>query len=145
VGLIASQKMKVLFLCTGNSARSQMAEGLARHLSQGRLDVYSAGLEPKGLHPLAVAAMDEVGIDIRRQTSKGIDPDLFNGMDLIITLCGDAEERCPVTPPHIQREHWPMEDPAQAVGGEGERREIFRETRDALRERIIDLLEKYRR
>ena len=136
--------MKVLFLCTGNSARSQMAEGLARHLSKGRLDAYSAGLEPKGLHPLAVAAMDEIGVDIRSQKSKKIDPDLFNTVDLIVTLCGDAEARCPVSPPHIRREHWPIEDPARAVGGDKERREIFRETRDRLRERIIDLLEEFR-
>jgi arsenate reductase len=141
--LIVPQKKKVLFLCTGNSARSQMAEGLARHLSKGRLDAYSAGLEPKGLHPLAVAAMDEIGIDIRSQKSKGIDPELFNRIDLIVTLCGDAEARCPVAPPHVRREHWPMADPAQAAGSGEERREIFRKTRDALRERVIDLLNKF--
>ncbi|HET6369684.1 MAG TPA: arsenate reductase ArsC [Nitrospiria bacterium] len=139
-----TERIKVIFLCTGNSARSQMAEGLARHLSKGRVDAYSAGLEPKGLHPLAVAAMDEIGIDIRSQKSKDIDPKLFSGVDLIITLCGDAEARCPVSPPHIRREHWPLEDPARAVGSEEERREAFRKTRDRLRERIIDLLEEFR-
>ena len=139
-----TERIKVIFLCTGNSARSQMAEGLARHLSKGRVDAYSAGLEPKGLHPLAVAAMDEIGIDIRSQKSKDIDPKLFSGVDLIITLCGDAEARCPVSPPHIRREHWPLEDPARAVGSEEERREAFRKTRDRLREQIIDLLEEFR-
>ncbi|MFQ5780669.1 MAG: arsenate reductase ArsC [Nitrospiria bacterium] len=132
---------KVLFLCTGNAARSQMAEGLTRHLDKGGVEAASAGLEPKGLHPLAVAVMDEIGIDIRHQRSKGIDTTLLNQADRIITLCGNAEARCPAAPPHIQREHWPIEDPAQAVGRDEETLRIFRTTRKEIQKRVVRLLE----
>ncbi|WP_042501950.1 arsenate reductase ArsC [Thermaerobacter marianensis] len=125
-----------MFLCTGNSARSQMAEGLARSLLGGAWEVYSAGLDPKGVHPLAVRAMDEIGIDIRAQSSKPIDPALLDRMDLIVTLCDDAAERCPVTPPHVRRWHWPLPDPAAVEGTEEQRLAAFRRVRDELHRRI---------
>ena len=129
-------KRRVMFLCTGNSARSQMAEGLARHLFGDRWEVYSAGLEPKGVHPLAVRAMDELGIDIRHQRSKVIDPDLLGRMDLVITLCDDGAERCPVPPPHVRRLHWALPDPAAARGTEEQRLAAFRRVRDELLARL---------
>lgn len=131
-----------MFLCTGNSARSQMAEGLARELSQGLIEVHSAGTEPKGLHPLSVAVMDEIGIDIREQCSKKIDPALLNQMDWIITVCAQADKRCPVTPPHIHREHWPLEDPATAPGSEAEQIGHFREIRNEIHDRLSIFLSK---
>nr|WP_243149695.1 arsenate reductase ArsC [Thermaerobacter sp. PB12/4term] len=131
---------RLMFLCTGNSARSQMAEGLARSLLGGTWEVYSAGLDPKGVHPLAVRAMEEIGIDIRAQSSKPIDPALLDQMDLIVTLCDDAAERCPVTPPHVRRLHWSLPDPA-AVEGTGEQRlAAFRRVRDELLRRIRQAL-----
>ena len=117
-----------------------MAEGLTRQLGGLRVAVYSAGLEPKGLHPLAVKVMEEIGIDIRDQQSKRIDPVLLSGMDWIVTVCGHADERCPVPPPTVQKEHWPIEDPARATGSEADRTEIFRKTRDELRTRMKEFL-----
>ncbi|HEY8414822.1 MAG TPA: arsenate reductase ArsC [Thermaerobacter sp.] len=127
---------RLIFLCTGNSARSQMAEGLARTLLGDGWEVHSAGLEPKGVHPLAVRAMDELGIDIRGQRSKAIDPALLRQMDLVITLCDDAAERCPATPPGVRRLHWSLPDPAAVTGSEEERLAAFRRVRDALAARI---------
>jgi len=131
-----SQLQKVLFLCTGNSARSQMAEGMARNLSKGSLEVYSAGLNPKGVHPIAIAVMEEIGINIRHHTSKGIDLNLLKKMDFIITVCGNADERCPTTPAQIQKEHWPIPDPVSVTVEEPERYEVFRKTRDEIKSRI---------
>lgn len=88
-------KLKIVFICTGNSCRSQMAEGFARHLGGDGWEVHSFGLEPKGVHPLAIEVMREVGVDISGQSSKGIDEGLLRSADLVVTLCGDAEERCP--------------------------------------------------
>lgn len=133
-------KKKVLFLCTGNSCRSQMAEGFARAFAGDRWEVYSAGLEPAGVNPRAIQVMREVGIDISGQTSDPIDKALLSEVDLIVTLCGDAAERCPVTPPNIRRLHWPIEDPARATGSEEEIMAKFRQVRDDIRRRIVSLL-----
>lgn len=127
---------RILFICTGNSARSQMAEGLARRLGEGKVEAFSAGLEPKGLNPLAVAVMDEIGIDIRDQKSKGIDDDLIKGMDWVITVCGNAEERCPVLPGTVNRTYWPFDDPAAVAGSDTKRHSAFRNVRDELRKKI---------
>ncbi|QSO48813.1 arsenate reductase (thioredoxin) [Alicyclobacillus mengziensis] len=130
----------VYFLCTGNSCRSQIAEGLARHLGADKIDVHSAGVEAHGLNPRAVATMKEAGIDISHHESKLIDSDLLNQADYVITLCGDANDRCPVTPPHVKRLHWGFEDPAKATGTEDEVQAKFREVRDAIRDRIQGFL-----
>ncbi|KPV45065.1 arsenate reductase (thioredoxin) [Alicyclobacillus ferrooxydans] len=130
----------VYFLCTGNSCRSQIAEGLARHLGADKIDVHSAGVEAHGLNPRAVATMKEAGIDISHHESKLIDSDLLNRADYVITLCGDANDRCPVTPPHVKRLHWGFEDPAKATGTEDEVQAKFREVRDAIRDRIQGFL-----
>lgn len=133
----------VLFLCTGNSCRSQMAEGYARALGRSlgsALRVESAGLEPKGLHPKAVQVMAEDGIDISSQASELLEPDHIRRADLIVTLCGDAEERCPATPPHVERRHWPLTDPARATGSPEEILQSFRRVRDEIRTRVAALL-----
>ncbi|MCL6626526.1 arsenate reductase (thioredoxin) [Alicyclobacillus shizuokensis] len=133
-------KKLIYFLCTGNSCRSQMAEGWARHLGDDQVEVHSAGVEAHGLNPRAVAVMKEVGIDISHHQSKLIDPDLLNQADYVITLCGDANDRCPMTPPHVKRLHWGFEDPAKATGTEAEIQAKFREVRDAIRDKILTFL-----
>ncbi|MFZ5924010.1 MAG: arsenate reductase (thioredoxin) [Bacillota bacterium] len=133
-------KTKVLFLCSGNSCRSQMAEGFLRALGGEKWEAYSAGLDPQGVNPRALEAMREVGIDISQQTSKGIDPRLLDEVDMVITLCGDADEKCPVTPPHVTRIHWPLEDPAKATGTQDQVLDTFRRVRDEIRRRVEDLV-----
>lgn len=133
--------MKIMFLCTGNSCRSQMAEGFARELGKGKVTVYSAGLNPQGVNPKAVVVMKESGIDISSQTSKSIDPDLLKQMDIIVTLCDNAAESCPLTPPEIKKIHWSLSDPAKAEGTEEEILDEFRKIRDEIKNRIIELLE----
>jgi arsenate reductase len=129
----------IYFICTGNSARSQMAEGFARRLLGDGWEVLSGGLEPSVVHPLAVRAMAEAGVDISRQWSKPIDLERLRSARIAVTLCGDAEERCPVTPPGVLRLHWPLPDPARAGGSEEERLAVFRQVRDRLRELIEGL------
>lgn len=133
-------KTKIMFLCTGNSCRSQMADGLAKHLGGDRFEVYSAGLEAHGLNPRAVKAMGEIGIDISGNTSDVIDPKLLGQMHYAITLCGDAEERCPITPPTVTRIHWPFPDPAKASGSEEEVMASFRLVRDSIAKRLEEFL-----
>ncbi|GBE33189.1 arsenate-mycothiol transferase ArsC2 [bacterium BMS3Bbin05] len=133
--------LKVMFLCTGNSCRSQMAEGLARHYGKGIIESYSAGLIPAGVNPYAARVMEEIGIDISGQQSKSIDGELLRRMDVIITLCGNAEASCPMTPPEIKRIHWPIDDPVGTVGTEEEIMSAFREARDEIKERIEKFIE----
>ena len=128
---------KVLILCTHNSARSQMAEGLLRHCCGERLQVYSAGLEPTEVHPLAIKAMAEIGIDISGQSSKSV-LDFLGKVHFgyIITVCSKAEQQCPTFPDVSVRLHWPFDDPASATGSEEERLAKFREVRDQIAERL---------
>jgi arsenate reductase len=130
------QKLKVMFLCTGNSCRSQMAEGFARELGRGRIEAYSAGLIPAGVNPRAIAVMKEAGIDISKQRSKAIDEELLNKMDIIITLCGHADASCPMTPPEIKRIHMPVDDPVGASGTGEEIMRAFRKARDEIERKI---------
>jgi arsenate reductase len=113
-----------------------MAEGFARQLSDGRLRIFSAGTEPKGIHPLAVRVMREAGVDISAQHSKGLDEIPLGQIDQLITLCGDAAETCPTLPAKIVRTHWPLADPALATGDEEEVMKIFRQVRDDIRARV---------
>lgn len=126
----------IYFLCTGNSCRSQMAEGWAKKYLGDHWNVYSAGIEAHGLNPHAVKAMKEVGIDISNQSSDLIDPNLLNSADLVITLCGDAADKCPVTPPQVRREHWGFDDPAKAQGTDEERWLVFQRVCNQIGERI---------
>ena len=135
---------KVMFLCTGNSCRSQMAEGFAKELGKGLIEAHSAGLSPQGVNPRAVAVMKEIGIDISKQTSKPIDDELLGKMDVIVTLCDNAAEACPWTPPEIRRIHWPFKDPANAEGTEDEIMSEFRNTRDEIEQRVTALIEEVR-
>src|ERR1700690_4361935 len=128
--------MKVMFLCTGNACRSQMAEGFAREFGKGIIEPFSAGLMAAGLHPRAVAVMNEIGIDISGQKSKTIDEKLLKTMDAVITLCGNAEEACPWTPPEIKRLHWPINDPVGTVGREEKIMKEFRRARDEIKARV---------
>lgn len=138
------KRRKLMFLCTGNSCRSQMAEGWARVLGGDLWEVHSAGLEAHGLNPRAVAVMAEAGVDISGHTSKTLDPDLLNRMDLVITVCGHADAHCPVTPPHVERLRWHFDDPAQARGGEEEILAEFRRVRDEIRARVAAFAEECR-
>lgn len=129
-------KKTLYFLCTGNSCRSQMADGWARKLLPADWEVYSAGIEAHGLNPNAVKAMNEVGIDISEHTSDVIDSEILNHATLVVTLCGDAADKCPVTPPHVRREHWGFFDPAKETGTDGEKWAVFQRVRDAIGDRI---------
>jgi arsenate reductase len=134
-GVYFMEKKTLYFLCTGNSCRSQMAEGFAKkYLSDW--NIKSAGIEAHGLNPMAVKAMAEVGIDISNQTSDTIDHNILNNATLVVTLCEDAADKCPVTPPHVKREHWKFDDPAKASGTEEEKWLVFKTVRDAIEERI---------
>src|SRR5918994_1611700 len=113
-----TEKARVLFLCTHNSARSQMAEGLLRHLGGDRFEAYSAGTEATRVRPLAISAMNELGIDIARQESKTLDRYLGEPFDAVITVCDDAAEACPVFPGAERRLHWSFPDPSKAAGTE---------------------------
>lgn len=131
---------RVLILCTGNSCRSQMAQGLFRHLSNGTYDAYSAGVSPTTVNPLAIRAMREIGIDISHHTSDSIDQYLNRDFDLVITVCDNAKENCPIFPGAKNTRHWPFEDPADAKGTEEERMRVFRKVRDQIRDKIATFL-----
>jgi len=133
-------KKGILFLCTGNSCRSQMAEGFARKMLPNDLKIFSAGLESKGVHPIAVKVMQEVGIDISHQKSKNISEIPLDKINIIITLCGDAAERCPIFPGKVKKIHWVIENPAKARGSEEEIAIVFRKVRDNIKSYIISYL-----
>lgn len=129
-------KQRVLFLCTHNSARSQMAEGLVRHLASDRFEAFSAGTEATRVRPLAIRAMAELGVDISAQESKTLDRYLDEPFDAVITVCDDANQACPIFPAGKQRLHWSIPDPSAATGGEDEQLRVYRAVRDQLRQRI---------
>ncbi|WP_270572353.1 arsenate reductase (thioredoxin) [Bacillus glycinifermentans] len=133
---MSKEKKTIYFLCTGNSCRSQMAEGFGKKYLGDEYNVFSAGIEAHGLNPNAVKAMKEAGIDISNQTSDMIDPQILNKADFVVTLCGDANDKCPMTPPHVKRDHWAFDDPAKATGTEKERWAVFKRVRDQIEERI---------
>ncbi len=136
-----NEKKRVLILCTGNSARSQMAEGLLRDLSGGSIEVFSAGTKPSGLRPEAVAVMQESGIDISGARSKSVDEFAGQSFDYVITVCDSAAKDCPFFPGAKQRLHWPFEDPAAVQGTQEEREAAFRSVRDGLRAKLGSLVE----
>jgi arsenate reductase (thioredoxin) len=129
-------KQRVLFICTHNSARSQMAEGLLRHLGGERFEVFSAGTEATYVRPMAIRAMAELGIDISHQQSKTLDRYLGEPFNDVITVCDTAAEACPVFPGAVRRRHWSLEDPSKATGSEAEQLEVYRRVRDEIRSRI---------
>jgi arsenate reductase (thioredoxin) len=127
---------RVLILCTGNSARSQMAEGLLRHGAGDRLEIFSAGTRPTTVRPEAIAALAELGIDISGHRSKSVDEFAGQPFDVVITVCETANEACPVFPAGTQRIHWSLEDPAAVQGSDEERLAAFRRIRDQIHERL---------
>jgi arsenate reductase len=129
-------KLRVLFLCTHNSARSQMAEGLLCALAGDSFEVASAGTEATRVHPLAIQAMKEIGIDLTGHTSKTIDAFLGQPWDYVITVCDNANERCPLFPGRTTRIHWSFNDPSQATGTDADRLETFRRVRDEILTRL---------
>jgi arsenate reductase (thioredoxin) len=131
---------RLLILCTGNSARSQMAEGLFRHEGGDGVAVFSAGTRPGSVRPEAIAAMAEIGIDISGHRSKSVDEFLADPPDLLITVCDSARETCPVFPVAVERLHWPFEDPAGVEGPEEARLAAFRRVRDRIHARIRTFL-----
>lgn len=129
-------KRRVLFICTHNSARSQMAEGLLRRLGGVRFEVFSAGTEATHVRPLAIQAMAEIGIDLRGQQSKTLERYLHQPFDEVITVCDTAAEACPVFPGAVHRRHWSFPDPSKATGSESEQLAVYRNVRNAIQERI---------
>ena len=128
-----ADKERVLILCTGNSARSQMAEGLLRHDAGTRFEVHSAGTRPGHVRPEAIAVMKELGIDISKHRSKSVDEFAGESFDYVLTVCDHAKETCPIYPGHLKRFHQNFEDPADSAGSEAERLAIFRKVRDEIR------------
>ncbi|GGA25004.1 arsenate reductase (thioredoxin) [Psychrobacillus lasiicapitis] len=129
-------KKILYFLCTGNSCRSQMAEGWGKKHLGDEWEVLSAGIEAHGLNPNAVKAMNEVRIDISKQTSDIIEMETLNNAEFVITLCGDAADKCPMAPPQVKRDHWGFDDPAKAEGTDEEKWATFQRVRDEIGARI---------
>jgi arsenate reductase (thioredoxin) len=129
-------KKSVLILCTGNSARSQMAEGLLRSMAGDRFEVFSAGTKPGSVRPEAIAAMREIGVDLSGHRSKSVDEFAGRPIDYVITVCDNARESCPVFPAGTQRMHWPFEDPPGPEASENERMTAFRTVRDEMQARF---------
>ncbi|MES1939841.1 protein tyrosine phosphatase [Salinisphaera sp. T5B8] len=132
--------MNILYVCTGNSCRSQMAEGWTRHLGGNEIAVRSAGLEAHGLNPNAVATMQAAGVDISAQTSSILASADIDWADIVVTVCGHADEHCPLLPAGTHKRHWGLEDPAKAQGSRAQIAAIFAASRDAIQQRVAGLL-----
>lgn len=134
---MSADKSTILILCTGNSCRSHLAEGLLRAAAGDLFNVESAGSKPAGyVHPLAIKAMAEIGIDLSDHRSKHMNEFLDRQVETVITVCGNADQACPIYPGQVNRHHWPFFDPAHATGTEEERLEVFRRVRDEIRQRF---------
>lgn len=131
---------RVLFLCTGNSARSQMAEGFLRHMAPYKFEVFSAGVKPTQVNPLAITVMAEVGVDISKHKSKSAMGFIGEKFDYVITVCDNAKQTCPVFPGKYEKIHWDLEDPAEVVGSEEEKLVVFRKIRDQIKDNISQFL-----
>ena len=139
------EPINILFLCTGNSCRSQMAEGWARAMGGDRFVVQSAGIEAHGKNPRAIAVMAEAGIDISGQDSTIVSERMIGDADVVVTVCGHADELCPALPPAVKKIHWPLSDPAKATGTKDAIMAEFRATRDEVRNRVRDLIDTLQR
>jgi len=134
--------MNILFLCTGNSCRSQMAEGWARQFAPAGWTIQSAGIEAQGKNPHAIAVMAEAGVDISAQESIAVTDAMFEAVDLVVTVCGHADEHCPVLPAGTRKEHWPLDDPGRASGTREEIMVAFRDTWAEVGERVQALIQR---
>ena len=132
--------MNILFLCTGNSCRSQIAEGWAKQFAPADWSIESAGIESHGQNPRAIAVMQDAGVDISAQQSTRVTAGMLERADLVVTVCGHADEHCPVLPLETRKEHWPLEDPARATGSEDEIMQTFKASRDEIKQRVTGLL-----
>ena len=137
---IIENKTKVIFICTGNSCRSQMAEGLLRDMAGDRFEVFSAGSHPSRLHPASIIVMAELEIDISNHSADSIDKYLDKDIDIVITVCDNARQVCPVFPGNVKRIHWSIDDPFHGWGAEPNDLEPYRDTREELKNRINDFL-----
>lgn len=137
---MSDKRIRILVLCTGNSCRSQMAEGFFRHYGQEKIDLFSAGTEPKGVNPTAVRVMNEVGIDISGHTTNHVREYVDQTFDYIITVCDNAARNCPRFAGEGTRLHWPFDDPAEATGTEADVLRQFRQVRDEIEEQVRDWL-----
>lgn len=131
----------ILFLCTGNACRSQIAEGYARHFGEGMIHVQSAGIEAHGKNPWAIQVMHEDGIDISSQQSTRLNSEMLAWADLIVTVCSSADMQCPLLPKTAEKRHWPFDDPAQTIGSNEKIKAKFLEVRDQIRQRVKCLVE----
>lgn len=132
--------INILYLCTGNSCRSQMAEGWTRQLNENRFSAESAGIEAHGKNPRAIAVMREAGVDISGQESTIVSDEMLQRANVMVTVCGHADEQCPAIPAQVKKIHWPLTDPAKATGSEDEIMDEFRATRDEVEMRVRSLL-----
>ena len=130
-------KKRVLFLCTGNSCRSQMAEGFLRDMAGDRFEVFSAGIKPTQVNPLAIKVMAEAGIDISKHRSKSAMEFIGQKFDFVVTVCDNAKQTCPIFPGKYEKIHWDLEDPAEAQGNEEERLSFFRRIRDEVKNNVL--------
>jgi len=130
-------RKRVLILCTGNSCRSQMAEGFLRHIAGDSFEAFSAGVKPTRVNPLAIQVMAEAGVDISKHRSKSAMEFIGQQFDYVITVCDKAKQTCPVFPGHYEKLHWSLEDPAEAQGSEEERLAFFRRIRDEIKNKVV--------
>ena len=137
---VEAMTTRILFLCTGNSCRSQMAEGWTRKLGAGAFEAESAGIEAHGKNPRAIAVMAEKGVDISGQESTVVDDAMLQRADVVVTVCGHADEQCPALPGHVSKLHCPLADPARATGTDEEIMQAFRSTRKEVKRRVESLL-----
>jgi len=138
-----NKPFNILFLCTGNSCRSQIAEGWAKWYGRPLFEIQSAGIESHGKNPRAIAVMKEAGVDISHQESTKVTDQMLQDADLVVTVCGHADEHCPILPAGTNKEHWPLDDPAKASGNEEEIMAVFRASRDDIEQRVKDLLARH--
>ena len=138
-----SKKKKVLFICTGNACRSQIAHGLLRDMAGDRFEVFSAGSHPSRVHPMSVAVMKEVGVDISHHTSDFVDDYLDKGIDIAITVCDNANQSCPTFPGNAERIHWSIDDPFKGWNFDTSKMDSFRETRREIKEKLETFLESH--
>ncbi len=138
-----NKPFNILFLCTGNSCRSQIAEGWAKWYGRPLFEIQSAGIESHGKNPRAIAVMKQAGVDISNQESTTVSDEMLQAADLVVTVCGHADEHCPALPADTNKEHWPLDDPAKASGSEEEIMQVFRASRDDIEQRVKDLLARY--
>ena len=137
-------KKKILFICTGNACRSQIAHGLLNELASSDFEVFSAGLHPTQVHPISIAVMEEIGIDISKHTSDHVDDYLNKGIDIVITVCDNANNACPTFPENVKRIHWSIDDPFRNWNFDLNQWSTFRETREEIKSRLLKFIEEYK-